>query len=170
MKRIFLLSILMGLLISTTAFAQRPFGVHGIGPRAGVTVNPDQFHFGGHLDLGDFAPRLMIFPEVEIGVGSDVTVVAPMFDVNYRFRDNWGSWNPYVGGGVGPVYASANGNSNTEFGLTVQGGIARQLTSRPGFLFIEFKLGLVDEYPDAKFTIGWNFGKGAKKPAATTTP
>jgi hypothetical protein len=144
-------------LATTPALAQRPFGVHGGGPRVGVTINPDQVHFGGHLDLGDLAPRLMLFPNVEIGLGDNFTVVTPTFELDYRFRDDWGSWNPYLGGGIGPVFVSRDGGGdNTELGLAIQGGIARQLSSQPGFLFIEFKLGLVD-YPDAKFTIGWNF-------------
>ena len=168
MKKIVVAAILLTLMVTPAALAQRAFGFHGFGPRGGVTVNPDQFHVGGHLDLGDLAPRLMLFPAIEVGFGDNVTVIAPMFEVNYRFRENWGSWNPYIGGGVGPVFASFDtpvGNfSNTDFGLTLQGGIARQLTSRKGFLFVEFKLGLAD-YPDAKFTIGWNFGKAAKKAA-----
>jgi hypothetical protein len=110
------------------------------------------------LDLGDLAPRLMLFPNVEIGLGDDLTVITPTFEIDYRFREDWGSWNPYVGGGIGPVFVSSDFGDNTEFGVAIQGGIARQLSSQPGFLFIEFKLGLVD-YPDAKFTIGWNFGR-----------
>jgi len=170
MRKVLTIAILAATLTTAPAWAQRPFGFHGIGPRGGVTVNPDQIHFGGHLDLGDLAPRLMIFPNVEVGLGDNATVVTPMFEVNYRFLENWGSWNPYLGGGVGPVFISVDtpfgSVSDTEFGLTLQGGIARQLTSRPGFLFVEFKLGLVD-YPDAKFTIGWNFGKSSRsaKPA-----
>ena len=137
----------------------RPFGLHGIGPRAGVTIDPDQIHFGGHLDLGDLAPRFMIFPSLEIGLGDHLTTVAPMFDVDYRFRNDWGSWNPYVGGGIGPVFVSADhGGDDSSLGLTAQGGIARRMTSNNGFMFLEFKLGLADTYPDFKFTIGWSFG------------
>ena len=136
----------------------RPFGLHGAGPRVGVTINPDQLHFGGHLDLGDLAPQLMVFPAIEIGVGDNLTVVAPMFDIDYRFRNDWGSWNPYVGAGVGPVFVSAHrGGSDSQLGLSMQGGIQRRLTSQSGFMFLEMKFKLVD-YPDVKFTLGWCFG------------
>lgn len=138
--------------------APRPFGLHGAGPRVGISIDPDQVHFGGHLDLGDFATRLMVFPSVEIGVGDNLTVVAPMFDIAYRFREDWGSWNPYLGGGVGPVFVSSDrGGSNSELGLSVQGGIQKRLTSQSGFMFLEFKIGLAD-YNEFKFTLGWCFG------------
>ena len=140
--------------------AQRSAGFHGWGPRGGVTINPDQFHFGAQFDFGDLAPQLMLLPNAEIGFGDGVTTLTPMFELDYRFREDWGSWNPYVGAGIGPVFSWANGRSNTDLGLAIQGGIARQLTSKPGFMFFEFKLGISD-YPDVRFTVGWNFGKGA---------
>ncbi len=156
-----LLIYLILLLIVTSASslsAQRVFGLHGIGPRLGVTIDPDQFHFGGQLDLGDLAPQLMMVPNVEVGLGDNLTVITTMLEVDYRFRQDWGSWNPYLGGGIGPVfYDSDFGRSNTELGLTLQGGIARRLVSRAGFMFIEVKLGLVDA-PDFKATVGWMFG------------
>ncbi len=157
MRRMFVVFAAL-LLISTTTQAQRSFGVHGFGPRAGLTIDPDQIHFGAHLDLGDLAPQLMMFPNIEIGFDDDFTVVSPMFELDYRFREDWGSWNPYLGGGIGPVFVSADrGGDNTELGLSLQGGIARRMTSSSGFMFLEFKLGLVD-YPDYRFTIGWCFG------------
>jgi hypothetical protein len=95
-----------------------------------------------------------------------------MFELDYRFSDNWGSWSPYVGSGLGPVFAWSDGRSSTEVGLTIQGGIARQLSNKAGFMFLEFKVGLID-YPDVKFTVGWNFGKNKQKkaePAAGSSP
>lgn len=155
-----LATLIVALIMGTSSLlaASRPFGLHGAGPRVGVSIDPDQIHFGGHLDLGDFATRLMIFPSLEIGVGDDLTVVTPMFDIAYRFREDWGSWNPYIGGGVGPVFVSSDhGGSNSELGLTAQGGIQKRLASQSGFMFLEFKVGLAD-YPDFKFTLGWCFG------------
>lgn len=158
-RSILLTTLLIMLCAAAPAWAQRSAGFHGWGPRAGVTIDPDQVHFGVHFDLGDLARRLMLFPNVEIGFGDNVTVLAPFFEVDYRFRDAWGSWNPYVGGGIGPVFAFYDGGDDTDFGITVQGGLARQLSSKAGFMFFELKAGLAD-YPDVKFTIGWNFGSG----------
>jgi opacity protein-like surface antigen len=158
MKRLLTLLFVAALGISPALAGTRVFGVHGVGPRVGVTIDPDQIHFGGHLDLGDLATRLMIFPEVEIGIGDNLTVVAPMFDIAYRFREDWGSWNPYLGAGIGPVFISEDhGGSNSELGMSLQGGLQKRLTSQSGFMFLEFKLNLVD-YPDVKFTLGWCFG------------
>jgi hypothetical protein len=146
------------LALTTSANAQRVFGVHGIGPRAGFSIDPDQVHFGGHLDLGDLAPQLMMVPNVEVGFGDDLTVVAAMMDLNYRFRSEWGSWNPYLGGGIGPIFYNSDfGRDNTELGVTVQGGLARSMVSESGFMFMEFKVGLV-EPPDVKLSVGWMFG------------
>jgi hypothetical protein len=162
MKRSLLLTIVLCMLLCVPAAAQRPFGFHGWGPRGGVSINPDQLFVGAHVDLGDFARHVQFFPSVDLGFGDDVTVLAPMFDVNYRFLEDWGSWNPYVGAGVGPVFSFVGGTSATDLGLTVQGGIARQLTSKPGFFFLEFKVGVLD-YPDVKFTVGWSFGSAARQ-------
>lgn len=157
-KTLVILIVALTVATSSLVAAPRTFGLHGAGPRVGVSIDPDQVHFGGHLDLGDFATRLMIFPSIEVGVGDDLTVVAPMFDIAYRFREDWGSWNPYLGGGVGPVFVSSDrGGSDSELGLTVQGGIQKRLTSQSGFMFLEFKIGLAD-YTDFKFTVGWCFG------------
>jgi hypothetical protein len=160
MKRYVVATLALLCLSSSQALAQRSAGFHGWGPRGGVTINPDQVHFGVHFDLGDLAPRLMLIPNAEIGFGDNLTVLTPAFEVDYRFYDNWGSWNPYAGAGIGPVFAWYDGGgSNTDLGLTIQGGLARQLSSKPGFMFFEIKVGLAD-YPDVKFTVGWDFGKG----------
>ena len=110
------------------------------------------------MDLGDLAPNLMMSPNIEIGVGDNLTVTTVMMDFNYRFLKDWGSWNPYLGGGIGPVFYSAkHGGSDTELGLTAQGGIARRMVSHAGYMFLEFKIGMV-ESPDFKLTVGWMFG------------
>ena len=148
------------LFLAAPAWAQRSAGFHGWGPRVGVTIDPDQVHGGVHFDLGDLAPRLMLLPNAEIGFGDNLTVLTTTFEVDYRFRDHWGSWNPYLGGGVGPVFHwHEGGGDDIDFGISVQGGLAKQLGSKPGFFFFEMKLGLAD-YPDVKFTVGWNFGSG----------
>jgi len=160
MKKVILTSLLVGLLCSATAFAgNRPAGFRGVGPRLGVTVNPDQFHFGGHIDFGDLAENLMILPNLEIGIGDNLTTVAPSFELDYRFRSDWGAWTPYLGGGIGPVFYSAkHGGSSSELGLYLQFGIGRGSSgSQSGHFFIEGKLGLVDA-PDFKATVGWTFG------------
>ena len=161
MKRIIISSLIIGLLCSPTAFgSKRSAGFCGIGPRVGLTVNPDQVHFGGHIDFGDLAENLMMLPNLEIGFGEDWTTVAPSFELDYRFRSDWGAWTPYLGGGIGPIFYSwDHGNSSSDLGFYMQFGIGKgSAGSQSGHFFIEGKLGLVDA-PDFKATVGWTFGK-----------
>ncbi|OGC96169.1 MAG: hypothetical protein A2W25_07130 [candidate division Zixibacteria bacterium RBG_16_53_22] len=153
--------IFIGLFLASTAVAgTRPAGYYGIGPRVGFTVNPDQIHFGGHVDFGEIANNLMMVPNLEIGIGDNLTTIAPSFELDYRFRSDWGVWSPYLGGSAGPIfYSPEHGGSDTQFGLYIQGGIMKGLSGRnSGYFFLEAKLGLADA-PDAKFTAGWTFGR-----------
>lgn len=160
MNRIAISVLIVGLLGSVSAFgAKRPAGFRGIGPRVGFTINPDQVHVGGHIDFGDLANNLMMLPNVEIGFGDDVTTVAPTFELDYRFRSDWGAWTPYLGGGIGPVFYSAkHGYHSTDLGVYMQFGIGKgSAHNESGHFFIEGKLGLADA-PDFKATVGWTFG------------
>lgn len=161
MKKTLITMLTVGLFLGLTTFANsRPAGFHGIGPRIGFTINPDQFHFGGHIDFGDLAENLMIMPNLEIGVGDNVTTVAPSFELDYRFRDDWGVWTPYLGGGVGPIFYSwKGGDSSSKLGVYMQFGVGKgSAGSSSGHFFIEGKVGLADA-PDFKATVGWTFGK-----------
>lgn len=161
MKRIIFglltVGLLSGLMGTENANAS---GFRGIGPRLGITVNPDQFHFGGHIDMGDLSPRLMILPNLEIGIGDNLTTIAPSFELDYRFRDNWGVWTPYLGGGIGPIfYSPKGGDSFSELGVYMQFGVGKgSINADNGHRFIEGKLGLADA-PDFKATVGWTFGR-----------
>jgi hypothetical protein len=160
MKKAITLPIIILLFALTATAGTRPAGYYGIGPRVGFTINPDQFHFGGHIDFGEITTNLMMVPNLEIGFGDHVTTIAPSFELDYRFLSDWGVWSPYLGGGLGPVfYSFKHGGSNSDFGAYVQGGIMKGLSGRnSGYFFIEAKLGLIDA-PDAKFTVGWTFGR-----------
>jgi hypothetical protein len=161
MKQLIITVLILLALTSLTAVAgQRSAGFHGIGPRVGLTFNPDQVHFGGHIDFGDLAPGLMMLTNLEIGFGDNLTTVAPTFEVDYRLREDWGAWTPYLGGGVGPIfYSHDNGGSSSDLAAYLQFGIGKgSADSQSGHFFIEGKLGLSDA-PDFKTTVGWTFGK-----------
>jgi hypothetical protein len=132
----------------------------GVGPRLGMSGDPDQVHFGFHLDIGNVSPGLAMVPNLEVGVGDDVTTVAPSFELDYRFPSRWGSWTPYAGGGVGPVITSGDRRrDDTEMALYAQGGLMNWRSASSGAsFFMEFKLGLI-ESPAFKFTVGWMFGR-----------
>jgi hypothetical protein len=161
MKKIIITSLIIVLLYSLTVFGKRPVGFRGIGPRVGFTINPDQVHFGGQIDFGDLAGNLMMLPNLEVGFGDNLTTIAPSFELDYRFRSDWGAWTPYLGGGMGPVFYSAKhgGGSSSKLGIYLQFGIGKGSSgSEWGHFFLEGKLGLADA-PDGKVTVGWTFGK-----------
>lgn len=168
MRKILIIALSTLALAAASAFASggsdplSDVGFRGWGPRVGLTINPDQVHFGAHLDFGNFARHVRFQPNVEIGFGDDVTLVTVNFEAAYRFRQSWDVWSPYVGGGLGVNHASfdkggpGGDDSSTDLGVNALGGIERGLSNGHRF-FVEAKLGLVDESPDLKATVGWTF-------------
>jgi len=163
MKRIVVSLTIIVIIGAGNAYAQDgSFGFRGWGPRLGLTIDPDQVHFGAHADFGNFAQRLRFQPNFELGIGDDLTVGAANFEVNYRFRSQWDVWTPYLGGGIGIIFIDRDSNgigddSNTELGASIVGGIEKGISGGDRF-FIETKIGLADA-PDLKFTVGWTFGR-----------
>lgn len=162
MRKILLVTTAILLMIPLTSYSQESGGSYwGWGPRLGLTVNPDQFHFGAHVDFGNLANRLRFQPNFELGFGDNLTLGAANFEVNYRFGEKWDVWTPYLGGGVGILFLNYDNNgladgSDTDFGASVLGGIEKGISGGDRF-FMEAKLGLVDA-PDLKLTVGWTFG------------
>ena len=134
-------------------------GFRGWGPRLGLTSDPDQVHFGVHLDFGNFSEHVRFQPNFELGVGNDMTVGALNFEAAYRFDSRWEAWAPYVGGGVGLNFIDRNDrfrdDVETETGLNALFGIERGLSDGDRF-FTELKFGLTNS-PDFKLTSGWTF-------------
>lgn len=155
------LSIILSSPSRTLAQGPDEPGFRGWGPRVGVTVDPDQIHFGAHVDFGNFADRVRFQPNAELGIGDDITLGALNADVHYRFRAAWDVWTPYAGGGLGLVIWSwdddvpGRDDSDAELGASLIGGIERGLRDGDRF-FIEAKLGLIDA-PDLKVQVGWTF-------------
>jgi hypothetical protein len=142
------------MVIATPAPAMAQFG-SGFGVRAGVSADPDQFHFGAHYDTGPLFERLSFRPNVELGVGDNVTTVTVNFEFAYWIPIPRRPWAVYVGGGPAlNVFRSDDahgGNTDTEPGFNLLIGLGH----RRGF-FAEAKLGLIDS-PEAKFTVGYTW-------------
>ncbi len=160
--RMILLPAAIGLVLGPALALATPGtggGFRGWGPRIGLSVDPDQVHFGAHLDLGQLANRVRFQPNVEFGFSDRLKLATFNAEAAYRFSGRWDVWSPYLGGGVGAniksVDHSSNNSSHTDIGLSVLGGIERALSSRDRF-FIEMKFSLND-VPDAKVTVGWTF-------------
>lgn len=142
------LSFFLGLV----AFSSTPAMAQDAGLRLGMSVDPDQFYFGGHVETSPLIDRLHFRPNVEVGFGDDLTLIAANMEFVYKFplRNSWGL---YVGGGPAlNVYMfDGRDDSETEGGLNIMIGVE----NRSG-MFFEFKVGAVDS-PDFKFGVGWTF-------------
>jgi hypothetical protein len=121
------------------------------GLRGGLTVDPDQFYFGGHLETPPLINRLYFRPNLEVGFGDDLTLLAANMEFVYKFPSRSG-WSIYAGGGPAlNIYMVDDADSDTDAGLNLLVGVEN---SRG--LFFEFKIGAIDS-PDFKFGVGWTF-------------
>lgn len=142
------LSFLLGALFVLTV----PASAQDAGLRGGLSVDPDQFYFGGHLETAPLVDRLHFRPNVEIGFGDDLTLIGANMEFVYKFPNRRG-WGVYAGGGPAlNVYMFDDvDDSETDAGLNLLVGVE---SSRG--LFFEFKMGAIDS-PDFKFGVGWTF-------------
>ena len=135
---------LLALLWSTPATAQT------VGARLGVSVDPDQFYFGGHLETAPLIDRLRFRPNVEVGIGDDVTLIAFNFEFAYAFPSRR-PWNLYLGAGPALNIYDDDDDTSADGGFNILIGAAH----RQG-LFVEFKIGTMSS-PDLKFGVGYTF-------------
>jgi len=142
------LSFLLGLVL----FSSAPAAAQDGGLRGGLSVDPDQFFFGGHLETSPLIDRLHFRPNIEIGFGDDITLIAANMEFVYKLPRR-GGWGVYAGGGPAlNVYMLDDADdSETDAGLNLLIGV-----EQASGLFFEFKMGLVDS-PDFKFGVGWTF-------------
>ena len=140
------LSLMMWIVSSEPAHAQGP------GVRAGVSVDPDQFYFGGHYETGELIDRLHFRPNLEVGVGDDVTTVAANIEVIYKIPvKNRRGTSFYFGGGPAINWYDTDNDFDAEAGFNLLGVI--EFNER---FFFEVKGGLADS-PDLKIGIGYTF-------------
>jgi hypothetical protein len=104
--------------------------------------------------IGPIIERLHFRPNLEVGVGDEITTVAVNFEFAYWIPINR-PWGVYVGGGPALnvfQYDDHNGdNTDAKPGFNLLIGLGH----RGGF-FTEAKLGLIDS-PEAKFTVGYTW-------------
>jgi hypothetical protein len=146
------LRVLLGICTLTALLflSARPAGAQTIGPRVGVSVDPDQFVFGGHYETKPLLEHITFRPNLEVGVGNDLTVTCFNFELAYHFPTS-NAWNVYAGGGPALVLVRQGHHTDTGGGFNFLVGIE----SHEG-LFGEVKAGLIDS-PDFKVTIGYAF-------------
>ncbi len=144
-KRVFPVLFAIVFLASGSLMAQAGFGF-----RAGVTADPDQFHFGVHFVTDPLVHNLSFRPNLEIGTGSSRTSIAANLEFAYRIPIPKASFAPYIGAGPAlNVYRYKGGGSDTGGGFNVLLGLEHK-----NGLFGEVKVGAIDS-PEFKFTIGF---------------
>lgn len=144
----------MVLAVPALAQSGSKFGFLGWGPRAGLTVNPDQIHVGAHVSFGGSSTPVLFQPNIEIGFGDDLTVIALNADIAYLFRSVNSAWTPGLGGEVGLVKVDTDHHGSTEdLGISIFGSIAKKMANG-NELYLEAKVGVADA-PDFKATIGY---------------
>jgi hypothetical protein len=125
-----------------------PARAQSAGVRVGASVEPDQFYFGGHIETDRIVDELRFRPNVEIGVGHDLTLTALNFELAYHFPRRSG-WNVYAGGGPALNLYHRNGDTDADGGFNILLGV-----QHTGGFFAEIKGGAVDS-PNFKIGIGY---------------
>lgn len=129
-------------------------GAQDLGVRLGVSIDPDQFYFGGHVESGPIYEELRFRPNVEIGFGDNVTVVGLNGEFVWPF--------PLRDGGT--VYAGMGPAINIisfDFGPVNDTDVFAGLNFLIGYefeegFFAELKVGAIDS-PDVKFGFGYTW-------------
>lgn len=124
----------------------------GVGVRAGVSADPDQFYVGAHYVTAPFVDKVRFQPNVEVGFGDHLTLVAVNIEFAYWGRLNR-DWQFYAGGGPALNVYDFDGSrdGDTEPGFNLLAGVR----ARKG-VFFEFKVGVMDS-PEIKFGVGYTF-------------
>jgi hypothetical protein len=157
----FAFSFAMGFAAPTRA---QDLGLQCWGLRGGVSMNPDQFHFGVFADAGQLTRQVRFQPGFELGLGNGVRLGAANFDALYLFKPR--PWRPYAGGGLGINFIDVTNGFGQGDGLGIEpvlnvvGGIewgegGKGSRSARRYL-LEARLGLGDT-PDFKVTAGLTF-------------
>ena len=129
-------------------------GYQSFGVRGGLTLDPDQVHFGVHANLGHFIDQLRFQPSFELGLGNDFTVGAFNIDALYFIEGT--DWRPYFGGGLGIIMvdiSDSDSGFDSDAGLNLVGGI--EFGARFQYM-LEARVG-VGDLPDFKLTAGFTF-------------
>jgi hypothetical protein len=124
----------------------------GLGVRAGASADPNQFYAGVHYESEDLVDRLRFRPNVEVGVGDNLTLVAMNIEFTYRLPvPVIPMWQFYVGGGPAlNIYRFSN-DTDPEGGFNVLAGISHHTG-----LFTEVKVGALKS-PGFKLGVGYTF-------------
>ena len=111
------------------------------------------------ISAGTSKPRrssiaLYFRPNVEVGIGDDLTLIAANMEFVYKFTRSR-AWNLYAGAGpalnIFMFDDEGDNDAETEAGFNILVG-----AETPRGLFFEFKIGTIDS-PDFKFGVGYTW-------------
>jgi hypothetical protein len=156
MQRSFTLAVTTILVV--VFFAAYAEAQEGVGIRAGVSGDPAQFYFGGHAAFGPVVEKLWFRPNVEVGVGNNLTLIALNAEFVYWTPIRKNPWNVYLGAGPAANIFSFGGVSNRSTDLRPGFNLLIGIAQRKG-VFSEIKIGTIDS-PSFKFGIGYTFPAG----------
>ena len=131
----------------------------GAGVRAGVSGDPTQFFFGGHVETSPLAERLRFRPNVEIGIGDNRTLVSLNVEFAWHFPESRRGWSLYAGAGPAVNFAFFDDDRPGRDGSDAGGGLNFFVgIEHAGGVFTELKVGAIDS-PGVKFAVGYVFGR-----------
>jgi hypothetical protein len=118
--------LLFGLVVARPAQAQTPWG---LGPLVGVNLDNDELLVGAVARIPLTSLPITLNPGVEFYPGFDPgSLFVLNFDVQYEL--NAESLEPYVGAGISWARTSNAGNSDSDVGLNLKGGLVFNPESR----------------------------------------
>lgn len=143
---------ILSITLAAMAVSIAPAQAQDAGIRGGLSLDPDQFYFGGHLETSPLVNRLYFRPNVDIGIGDDAMLIGANMEFVYKFPRR-GGWGFYAGAGpaLNIIMIDDRDDSEVEGGFNVLVGAE----SARG-LFFEFKVGALDS-PDLKFGVGYTW-------------
>jgi len=131
-------------------------GYTSAGFRLGLNTHPNQFQFGGQVNLGEFVPNVRFQPSFTVGIGDARTIFMGNVDVAYHFPVE-GTWSPYLGAGVGIGFENRDDQDRTDVkaGLNILGGI--EWGAERVHYFFEARTQIGTSFGDFGLLFGMNF-------------
>jgi hypothetical protein len=120
------------------------------GIQGGMSIDPDQVFFGGHIETSPLVDNLRFRPNVDVGLGDNATSIGLNFDFTYMFTAGK-PWNIYAGAGPAINWFNVDDSSEMDGGFNIILG-----TRQRDGMFFELKVGAVGS-PDLKFGVGFTF-------------
>ena len=146
----------LSLIIAALAMVVLPSqaAAQGLGVRAGVSADPDQFYVGPHYESAALVDRLHFRPNAELGFGDNATTIALNFEFVYRMPVS-NLWSLYAG--AGPALNIFSFDLGTEDDVETGGGLNVLFGAQTERgLFFEVKPGAIDS-PDLKFSVAYTW-------------